>query len=423
MEHDNYKLKPTKAIPVSPSELERVQRDFRFNSPAQKYDTAPSPKVGEVWKLERTLPSGLLLLRGDDPHSFINDVKERIRTLLVGEQIEPEFDERPYLYNVERFKSEDPRREIQLRNTHSVAWHPKLNWLLATAGDGNIARVWNVNGEAITKRPTWSRSPGETLSWSSGGELVLSDEYIIDGGTGEYVCRPKARWTTYLRYSDFTYQELRGYHITPSNTSHLSSTNNFSPWRPNSTQLIFGDNERNLILRDGRTGEVEMMIDCDVPSDITDFAWHPKGRFIAVTFEEHNIRIIDIDEAKIVADLSVQHLLGWNPDGKILVARKEKGKAEFVIWDALEASEKPMPEEMKTELWFKRFSKNISADGLRYVNYVCDENHNCSTNIYSVASDELVATLPKSVDSAAWSPVDGRLLATCGGSETHIWKI
>jgi WD40 repeat protein len=162
--------------------------------------------------------------------------------------------------------------------------------------------------------------------------------------------------------------------------------------------LIFGDNEKNLILRDGRTGAIEKVIDCDVASNITDFAWHPKGRFIAVTFEEHNIRIIDIDEAKIVADLSAQHLLGWNPDGKILAARTGRGKDDFVIWDALEAREKPMPDDMKTEIWFKRFSKNISADGLRYVKYVCDENHNCSTNIYSVASDELVATLPKPVN-------------------------
>ncbi len=339
MEQDNYKLKPTKAIPASPSELEGFRRDFRFNSPAQKYDTAPSPKAREVWELERTLPSGLLLLRGEDSSSFIDDIKEKIRTMLVGEQIEPEFDERPYLYDVERFKSEDPRHHIQLRNTSSVAWHPKLR-LLATAGDGNIARVWDTNGDAITKRATWSRSPGETLSWSSGGELFISDEDIFDGNTGEYLCRPKSRWTTYLRYSSHTYERLRGYRITPSRTSHLSSTNNFSPWRPNSEQLIFGDYEKNLILRDGRTGAIEKVIDCDVASDITDFAWHPKGRFIAVTFEEHNIRIINIDEAKIVDDLSVQYLLGWNPDGKILVARKERGKDDFVIWDALESKRK-----------------------------------------------------------------------------------
>ena len=85
--------------------------------------------------------------------------------------------------------------------------------------------------------------------------------------------------------------------------------------------------------------------------------------------------------------------------------------------------EAPMPEEMKDELWFKRFFKNISADGLRYVKVEHDENYVRSTNIYSVASDELVATLPKPITSAAWSPVDGGLLATCGGSETHVWKI
>ena len=165
------------------------------------------------------------------------------------------------------------------------------------------------------------------------------------------------------------------------------------------------------------------MLDCDVSSNITDFAWHPKGRFIAITFDEHNIRIIAIDEAKIVDTLSVQYLLGWNPDGKILVARKDRNKDKFVMWDALTAREEPMPEEMKNELWFKRFFRNISTDGMRYITSDRDENHNWSTNIYSMASDELVATLPKPVTSAAWSPIDGGLLATCSKSETDIWKI
>lgn len=296
--------------------------------------------------------------------------------------------------------------------------------MLATAGDGNIARVWDTSGEAITKRAVWhTASPGDTLSWSSSGELFISGEDIFDGNTGEYLCGSTSPWTSYFRYSSYTYEKLRGCDITFSHASHLSSTNNFSPWRPNSRQLIFGEYEQYLILRDGRTSEIERVIDCDVSSNITDFAWHPKGLFIAVIFDEHNIRIIHIDEAKIVDDLSVQYLLGWSPNGKILVARRERGKNDFVIWDALETREKPMPEEMKNELWFKRFFKNISADGLRYIKYECDENHNCSTNIYSIVSDELVATLPKPVISAAWSPTDGGLLATCGGSETNIWKI
>ena len=208
MEQDNYKLKPTKAVPVSSTELERIQRDFRFNSPVQKHKTAPMPTAGEVWKLHRTLPSGLVLLTGRT-FSFMNDIKQKIRTRLLGERIDSGFDERPYLYDVERFKREHPGHHIQLRNTYSVSWHPTLS-LLATIGDGNIARVWNTNGEAITKRALWHTSPGDTLCWSSSGDLFICDDDIFDGNTGEYLYRSTAPWTTSLRYSSFSYRNLRG---------------------------------------------------------------------------------------------------------------------------------------------------------------------------------------------------------------------
>jgi hypothetical protein len=77
-------------------------------------------------------------------------------------------------------------------------------------------------------------------------------------------------------------------------------------------------------------------------------------------------------------------------------------------WDAIDGKEKPISEEIKNKLWFKRFFNNISADGSR-----CVRIESNGTNIYSVDSDKLVATLPKTANAAAWSPIDGRLLATC----------
>jgi hypothetical protein len=111
--------------------------------------------------------------------------------------------------------------------------------------------------------------------------------------------------------------------------------------------------------------------------------------------------------------------VGWSPNGKVLVARNDKRKDDFVIWDALETRERAMPQEIRNEMWFKRFFRNISSDGLRYIKLGSDY----SSNIYSLESDELLFSLPKRVTSAAWSPIDGGLLATCEESETHIWKI
>ena len=428
-------IQPVKATPVSPSELERVQSEFKYYSPAQKpYKTAPLPKVGETWRLERALPSGLnFLLNTDD--SYKNEIKELLKWKLLGITPYRDFDERPYVYDTEKFLSEDPRRNIQCWETESISWHPTKKWLV-TAGTGNLAKLWDVeNGNMITKHPIWdtkSYAPSQadgTLCWSYDGAMFVSFNNSYDGNTGERLTRNLLQ--DFSSYSNQDYHDLRGGEYRADGfrtTSPFSSTNNFSLWRPNSEQFMNGRNEENLILRNRCTGEIEKIIDCGVISKIKDFAWHPKGRFIAVTFENDNIRVIDLDDAKIVADLSVQNLVGWSPDGKILVARKEKFKDDFVIWDALETEEKPIPEEIKNELWFKRFFKNMSADGLRYIKIEHDENYVRSTNIYSVESDELVATLPKEVTSAAWCPIDGGLLATCGKGETqkgetHIWRI
>lgn len=416
-------LLTSKAIPVSNSELERIQREFKFFSPVQKpYKTAPLPKQGEDWRLDRSLPSGLLLQVRDEYHKRWGKMYPKrsdvFRRLQYGD--------------LEQHKRENPWLAVQIRNTSSISWHPTER-LLVTAGDGIIAKLWDTEtGKLITQEPLYSTSPGDSISWSYDGEVFAVDKCLFDGGTGEelaFIPGPGSG-----RYTGYRYSDLRGMRDYYAGASHLSFSYNFSPWRPGTNQYMLLDIEASatgegavnpwkpdsnqygkcLVFRNRCTGEIEKAIDSSVSSQIEDFAWHPSGRFIAVAFRDYNARIIDIDDARTIDSLSVQHLVGWSPDGKGLVLRKEKGKADFVIWDALETKEKPMPEEIRNELWFKRFFANISADGLRYIKNV---------NIYSVNSDELIATLPKQVSSAAWSPIDGGLLATCDGSETHIWSL
>lgn len=412
---------PIKVIPATDNELALIRKDFKFYSPAHRsVKTAPLPTLGEQWKLERTLPSGLVLLLNDT--SFIADFKNFMKFKLFGVMPRSDFDERPYLYNVPKFHEEDPGRSIQQRTTISLAWHPTKP-LLATAGDGNIPRIWDVEtGRCETKRTFWhTASPAEMLAWSADGELFISGTDVVDGRTGESVCDAGVR--TYFRYSVMTYNSLRWHNASFRGASHLSSTYNFTPWRPRYNQVTFENFDNNLVLQNGRTGEIERVIDCDVGSQIVDFAWHPKGRFVAVAFEEHNIRIIDVDQLRIIDDLSVRRLTGWSPDGRMLVARKEEPKDEFVCWNALETREQAMPERMKKQLWFMRFSSNISADGLRFVGSERDDKRDWRTRIYSVSSGEMLATLPGHIGAALWSPVDGGVLATCEGSETSIWRM
>ena len=412
---------PAKAIPVSDSELERIQRDFKFYSPVPKpVKRGPAPNEGEEWKLDRMLPSGLLVSNRPDP-------KWWQRIFSREAELEVEEDVRHLQYDIEKHLQENPNLFVQTRGTSSVAWHPTEK-LLVTAGDGIVAKLWDVEtGQLVTRFPFYLTSPGDSVSWSDDGFVFTVDHYLFDGRTGEQlnhcngdrdgcVLGPGSH-----AYSPYTYARLRG---TNSHDFHSTASTNFTPFRPNSNQYLLRDTGtygasasainpwkpgpdqygRCLVLRNRHMGEVEAIIDCATSPGIEDFAWHPQGRFIAVAFKDDNVRIIDIDEVRTVDSLSVPRLVGWDPTGRILVLRRSGN--DLVIWDALETKEKPFPAEIRNEIWFKRFSSNISADGLRYIKGV---------QIHSTESDEVVARLPiQHVRAAAWSPIDGGLLATSG---------
>lgn len=431
---------PIRPTPALPHELERIRSEFKFYSPARKpYETAPAPKAGEAWRLERTLPSALYLginwTRLEEAYGLSRFLlmKTPLKPLLrwTPDRFDrPEYDFRKLQYNPEKHLDEYPLLYINRSGwkTYSAAWHPTKRWLV-TAGNGNYAKLWNVeDGRLITEHLLWDTNPdgttnndGGTLVWAPDGEMFISAVNSYDGRTGNHLTLNLLKDTSRYSNQDYAYLRGGGEPVDSYVASPHSADSNFSPWRPHSEQVTEGRGEKNITLRNGRTGEVERVISCDVPSKVRDFAWHPRGRYLAVTFEGHNVRILDVEGAKIIDDLSVQHLVGWNPDGKILVARREQWRDDFVVWDALETREKPMPGEMRSEPWFRRFFENISADGQRYVRH--DKDYNYAASIYAVSTGELLAALPEPVTSAAWSPVDGGLLATCGEGETRIWRI
>jgi len=412
-------LKPIKAVPITKAEWERVQNYFKFYSPIQsavKVASGSRNAGEEEWKLERTLPSGLWLsVDLGEPSIW------RENRFWQKPKKDPEGSEdlSQFQYDVQTHLRRHPWLKARLQSTYSLAWHP-YRMLLVTNGSNGPVKLWDVqSGKLITKLPHRTSSPGLVASWSPDGAVFATEDRMFNGMTGEL---KRSLPGIGSRYSG-------NYHRMD---AHIFSTAyNFGPWRPHSTQFVVdetvhfenrrdnGPNQwnptpdldgRTLVFQNRDSGVIERVIDCDVPSHIKDFAWHPSGKFVAVAFEEHNAHIIDIDEARTVAGLSVSRLVGWSPDGQTLVLRENAGK-DFVTWKAIEGKEKPISEEIKSELWFKRFFKNISADGLRYV-----KTETNGTSIYSVDSDRLLATLPNSTNAAAWSPIDGRLLATCRGN-------
>lgn len=413
----DYKVKYSTTL-----DLERSSTFFKNYYVNRKWvERSKAPAKNEDWRLTKTLPSGLFLGVDD---TFL----EGIYFLLTGKRFKhKEYDMRKFQDNPEAAKEEYPLLHIDRNVTNSLSWHPSKK-LLVTAGIGSVTKLWDIEtGALLNEAPFWhSLSSGNSLSWSDDGKLFAGDKYIFHGDIGEILIKGTDETNFipgpgYSRYSGYNYDWLRGpMNYFPDGTSHLSSTNNFSPWRPNSQQCIMGDSGNSLIFRNRTTGKIEKIIDTDVHSPIMDFAWHPSGRFIAVAFKENNVRIIDIDNALVVDTVSASNILGWDPDGKILIARKERWKESYIAWDAIAMKEEPLPEGMEQAPWFKRFFLNISADDQRY--FKVEEGQ---LNIYSVVSDELLTVLEPGgkINYASWSPIDGALLASCAGSETQIWKL
>lgn len=433
------------------SEDNKVRHKFEKFSPSIKIKKVSHPKLNEQWNLKTTLLSGLTKLLSEskiygdsepEPKGFFKRIFwkwDKDSRRLIGEEREKKerakakynFDNRPFHeYPEEYLESNFPNWKIKSFSTKSIAWHPKGNYLVTT-GERHLTKLWRADGNLIPITVRFEANYGtQTISWSSPGgnkRIFIANERLYDN-MGNYLRDIEISEYTISRYEDL--REIRRRSNYLYGTSHLSSNHNFSPWRPNSNQLIEKRGVEKLELVNALTGDIEKTIDCK-GGVITDFAWHPSGYFIAVSFEEQNIKIFDIESGESVGKpMSVQHILGWSDDGKVFVGRKEGYKRDFVIWDATEMEEKSMPEEMEKDTWFQKFFKNISADGLRYIKLEDDKTKNSPRSdhykkgsIYSVESDQLVATLPKKLTFAAWSPIDGGLLATCGGSETHIWRL
>ncbi len=417
--------RPIKAISATASELERARNYFRFYSPIQKTEnvTSPAPK-GEEWKLERTLPSGLYLWANLGEPSLL---RENRFWQIPKKEPEGSDDLSSFQYDVVTHLKKHSWLRGLTSPTYSVAWHPRKP-LLVTNGSNGPVKLWDVqNGRLLTKLPHRTSWPGDVACWSPDGAVFASEGRMFNGLTGE---TRKGLPGIGSRYSSYFYSSLRG-----SRDGFISAnlSNNFSPWRPHSRQFVVDENVhfdnrryngpnqwnpsadlfgKTLVFQNIDTGEIEKVIDCDVPSQVEDFAWHPSGKFVAIAFKGHNIHIIDIDDVRTIAGLSVSRLVGWSPDGQTFIAR-DKSRSEFTLWNGVDGKEKPVSEEVQNQIWFKRFFNDISADGHWSIRIEIS-----GTNIYSVETNRLIATLPKTASNAAWSPIDGGLLATCSGNNS-----
>ncbi len=425
------KIDPVKVGYPSKSELESVCSYFAFFSPSSGYiEKAPEPVIGECWKLQNTLKSGLYL-------GIENTWLEMLYRRFRGKRFNHTgYDWRAYHQgDIEEHKRKKELLIHQYRKTYSLAWYSTKSYpyeqLLVTAGDGGLVKLWDIKKGILRTDYANFRGddPGNKISWSSDGSLFISGEnHIFDGKTGDRIDHKPFRFRRAPHWPD-TY---RLYSLSEKTSKpngewfrscYWSSSCNLSPWRPNTHQLtMVGD---KLTLYDALSEKIELVISCDVPSKIEDFSWHPGGRFIALAFEEDNVKVIDVENMKYVfGSSSANRISGWSSDGKFLLLSDMVGEdKDFTIWEASKLREtKGLSKALKNEICFKSLFTNISADFKRYLEFKFNDK---KVEIFSLETDKLLNTLTfnRIVENAAWSPDDARLLAICAGEETYIFKL
>jgi len=176
------------------------------------------------------------------------------------------------------------------------------------------------------------------------------------------------------------------------------------------------------------------------------FAWHPSGRYVAVTTghsEDKGMRrvhVLDYESAEIVASLPPSTTgVGWSPGGRLLFCQQWTGaytsdwKIETLVWDSHEWSLRGLTEDERRQPWARHYeftglgvrNDALNADGTLRARL--------ETGVTVCANDggghEEATRVPLEgqVDYLAWSPTDPRRLATVGGDDAphslRIWRL
>jgi WD40 repeat protein len=293
------------------------------------------------------------------------------------------------------------------KEVRSVAWSPDSS-LLASCGDDNTARVWNI----ATSQPlvTLHGKDGAEvwgLAWSPNGRVLAY-------GTG------------YTNFWDAT----TGQHLEPLEQPDQGSVLSLA-WSPDGRTIAASDDQCSIRLWDVLYGTpLTTLKDDALEADETVFhkciwgvAWSPDGRLLASS-SRGEVRLWDTQTWQVVTVLPLKFgnivptSVAWSPDGRYLAAEGVP-KAPWV-YDS--ATGKQVHEHWKCDPYLSPTRVAWSPDGAFLVT---GDTSNQSMGLWEVQQGKLVRVIEgeQQVNALAWSQ-SGQLLAAAGvDHRVGVWAM
>lgn len=363
---------------------------------------------------------------------------------------------------------EAPKRsDMDASPPNLVSWNPRGDQFV-TACDAHGMTRWTSDGRRIggeSKNPgfgdairlLWSRDGRYALLY---GQTTLTKVWTVQDASG----------------SVMSYVEAHGHFgYAPSNRYNIDVGTACSPWRPGARHLAmvrcdgvlevydladFPPEERNPVSRivfssknKRQASRIKTLHDASpvhaldfrsfggLCRQISRFAWHPSGQYVAVTCEaqEDNharqTHVVHVDSARVLVSAPVGHmLLGWNPGGDLLVLEGRARSNHLSVWDSTRWEFRLLAAEERETTWGRRvskFDKPLNADGTRELRRRSPnpDGYSALSVVTHTGDDEHSVDLPNSIVpwGAAWSPTDPDLFATVSGNDSprslRLWRI
>jgi WD40 repeat protein len=290
----------------------------------------------------------------------------------------------------------------------ALAWSPDGSRVASANADGGI-RIWDgQTGQPLDTLPD-TQGALAALAWSPDGQGLAS------AGAAEWV-----RWNLAekTRLSSLKY----GYGFVDYGTAFAIAT---VAWSPRGDQIATSGYDRTIVIWEANTNRVVRTLPGEPETanqfPIRSITWSPDGRQIAGAYGGA-AWVWEVASGRRLASLACDgcrvFTVAWSPDGSQLAGSSAVGAdgppTSVWIWDAATFKLRKTLQGQTRET----FAMAWRADGAHIAGA-----HGVSTDIWDVASGQIVATLatPPNTQALAWNPHDQRL-ATGGDSGIIIWS-
>jgi WD40 repeat protein len=332
----------------------------------------------------------------------------------------------------------------------SVAWSPDGK-RLATAGDDDTAKVWDVaNGQELLTLRGHNESVS-SVAWSPDGKRLATGSWdhtakVWDATSGQELLTLKGHNANVVsvawspdgrRLASISGEDLFRSGISGDHTAkvwdvasgqevltlkgHKAAVVSVA-WSPDGKRLATGSVDKTAKVWDATSGR--QLLTLRIDTTVLDVAWSPDGKRLATMTYDHQANVWDVASGQqllsltgykgIVASFSTSRdfvtSLAWSPDGKRLVTAGDDDTAK--VWDVASGQElltlKGHTGEVGSVAW--------SPDGRRLATGSWDD----TAKVWDMASGQELLTL-KGLNVVAWSP-DGKRLATGSWDDTaKVW--